>query len=209
MSDKRLAALASMVSLSDEISRPTEIKEPAQAVVETLSEKTEALQSILSKVEDVHLPEPDLNPPAPIHQQIQPPVEEEEEYDAEKEARSLVYTLTAIDQFVLNIAVLLKCRSSVGGSKGIAKMKSAITKEFAGEELTEEDKKLIARMKEYKSNMEALSGEMIVKPSEMNRLIEVATSWCEETKFKVGSGTAFWANYVGSLAERTTKIIMN
>lgn len=201
----RLAQLASAVSLADEIARPTEIKESISPVLESVKETVSSITDF-AREEEPTIP----NPPVP-NTEPKPPLieEEEEEYDAEKEARSLVYTLTAIDQFVLNIAVLLKCRHSAGGSKGITAMKTAITKEFAGEELTEEDRRLIARMKEYKANMEALSGEMLVKPEEMNRLIEVATSWCEETKFKVGSGTAFWANYVGSLAERTTKIIMN
>lgn len=200
----RLSQLASAVSLTDEIARPTEPKNPVTEIVKPIAETV----SLLSDIPEIPV-QPD---PAPAAQPVSPVPEyddDEEDYDPEKEARSLVYTLTAIDQFVLNIVVLLKCRSSVGGRKGIERMKEAITKEFSGEELTDEDKKLITRMKEYKANMEALSGAMIVKPDELNRLIEVATSWCSETKFKIGSGTAFWANYVGSLAERTTKIIMS
>lgn len=198
----RLAQLASAVSLADEIARPTEIKETIHPAIDHLKET-------LGNISDFS-PEPEIEYlTQPIKNQNPLVIEEEEEYDAEKSARSLIWTLSAIDQFVLNIAVLLKSRHSVGGSKAIEKMKLAITKEFAGEELTENDKKLIARMKEYKANMEALSGEMLIKPDEMEKLIKVATDWCEETKFKVGSGTALFANYFGSLAERTTKIIMN
>jgi hypothetical protein len=201
--NNRLAQLASAVSLADEIARPTEIKETVAPVVDIVKSVISTGSDFLE--EETPIPAPII----PIEQQNHPVIEEEEEYDAEKAARSLIYTLTAVDQLVLNIAVLLKSRYSVGGSKAIEKMKVAITKEFAGEELTDHDKKLIARMKEYKANMEALSGEMIIKPDEMKRLIEVATDWCEETKFKIGSGTALFANYVGTLVERTTKIIMN
>lgn len=201
-----LAKLASVVSLPDELAKPTELKTPA------ISDLLETANAISEEMEQFNEPTPE-----PVqHFETEPRVipireiqeEEEEPYDAEKEARSLVHTMHAIDQFVLNIAVMVKCRSAAGGSKGLEKMKTALTKEFSGEELTDNDRRLIARFKEYKSNMELLSGEMIIKPDELNRLIEVATDYCEESKIKVGTGTAFWTNYLGSLAGRVTKIVV-
>lgn len=199
-----LAKLASIVSLPSEVEKPTEIKSP---IAETLSIASE-ISAEMEQFKELNEPTPIAPVVEDLRPKTEPKIETEEPYDAEKEARSLVHTMHAIDQFVLSIAVLLKCRSAAGGSKGLEKMKTALTKEVVGEELTDNDRRLIARFKEYKSNMELLSGEMIIKPDELNRLISVATDYCEESKIKVGTGTAFWTNYFGSLAARVTKIIV-
>lgn len=195
-----LSALASSVSLADEISRPTEIKEAVSAIKETVSVVSESFEH------DFEIPSEPVNEIPTMRVVEDEPFEEE--YDAEKNARALVNTLVGIDQFILNIAVIARSRASVGGSKAIERMKKAMTKEVMGEELTEMDKRLIARMKEYKSNMEMLSGKMMIRPEFKDQLIQAATDYCRETQFKIGSGTAFWANYVSSFAERVTQIIV-
>lgn len=200
--ENNLQKLASIVSLPSEISVPTEIKTPISELLDTAHAIREDMKQF--EVEEVSKETP-LSLSRVEHEALK---ETEEDYDAEKEARSLVYTMHAIDQFVLSIAVLVKCRSAAGGSKGLEKMKTALTKEVVGEELTDNERRLIARFKEYKSNMELLSGEMIIKPDELKRLISVATDYCEESKIKIGTGTAFWTNYFGSLAARVTKIIV-
>lgn len=201
MENNVLSKLASVVSLPSEVSKPTELKNPISEMLDTAKAISEDLNQF---VEETSVQT--ATAPARQFASIEEP--EEEEYDAAKEARSLVHTMHAIDQFVLNIAVLMKCRKSAGGTKGLEKMKEALTKEVSGEELTENDKKLIVRFKEYKTNMELLSSEMIIKPEELNRLIEVATDYCEDSQIKIGAGTAFWTNYFGSLAARVTKIII-
>lgn len=201
MNNVNLSKLASIVSLPSEVSKATEIKNSVTNALETANAISEDMEQFLAQ-------EPE---PQPIQQeplfQTQQVVETIEDYDAEKEARSLVYTMAAIDQFALNIAVLVKCRMSAGGGRMLSKMKTALTKEISGTELTENDKLLIAKFKEYKANLEVLSGEVMIKTDEMNRLIEVATDYCESSQIKIGSGAAFWANYFGSLAGRVTKII--
>lgn len=195
----RLAQLASAVSLSDEVAVPTEIKETVAPIVERVVNETVGLLS--NATEEPLLPEPvpqPYLPPEPI-----------DDYDAEKEAESLVWTLNAIDGSVLNVVALLKCRSNAGGSKGIEKMKEALAKKATGVELTPEDTAQIAAMAEFRKNMDYLSGKMHVKPDEQARLVQVATAYCEETRFHMGSATAFWANYFGSLTGRITEIIIS
>ena len=202
-----LDQLASLVSLENEVAIPTESKSPLAQTLDTAQAIAADFEQFQPREETIPVAEP-VYQVSENHFAKLEHEEETEPYDAEKEARALVHTMHAIDQFVLNIAVLVKCRMSAGGSKGLEKMKAALTKEVIGEELTDHDKRLISRFKEYKSNMELLSGEMIIKPDELNRLIEVATDYCEDSKMKVGTGTAFWTNYFGSLAGRVTKIIM-
>ena len=203
MENNRLAQLASAVSLTSEVAQQTELKNPLTDVLKTAPESIPEMSQF--KTPEPTQVFPSVEPVPSRNEIIEDP---EEEYDPEKEARSLVHTMHAIDQFALNIAVLVKSNISAGGSKALAKMKEALTKEFSGEELTPADTKLIARFKEYKSNMALLSGEMVMKPDELARLIEVATDYCAETRIRVGSGTAFWTNYLGNLAGRITKIMM-
>lgn len=206
MNSSTLAKLASSVSLASEIAKPTELKNSVADILETAD----------SVVNDFRQFEPPAaqpaphEPPAPHTPSHSPVIDDpEEEYDAEKSARALVHTLHGFDQFILNIAVLVKCMKRAGGNKNLAKMKEAITREFSGEELSTTDQHLIAKFKEYKANMNLLSGEMIMKPEELAAMIEVATDYCEQTRIKIGPGTALLTNYLASIGTRITKLMMS
>lgn len=206
MNNKEITKLAESVLFSDIIAEVTERKE------ETSHQST---TPVLSPMDFFEKPL-DVEPPLEFQQQasaIQPapasaPVVEEEPYDAEKNARALVYTLSSIDSLLLNTASYFKARSVAGGAAQLRKMKAALTKEFTGAELSDHEKRLIERFKSFKANLELLSGEITPKPTDINRLITMATDYCEDTQFKMGSGAAFWAAYSGSLVERITKIIV-
>ncbi len=182
-------------SFRDEIAKATEIKDELKTGIESVG-----LNSF-DFMED--------NEPTPTDEPIEPtPVlPEEEPYDAEQNASSLVYMLTAIDSVGLSFAVQGKCRKNAGGSKALKKMKTALSKEIAGQELSEYDQTLIAKFKEYKSNMQLLTGEVLPGQDEIDRMIRAAIPYCEETKLKIGAGFAFWTGYVGSVTQRLTKIL--
>lgn len=133
--------------------------------------------------------------------------QEEEPYDAEANASSLVYTMNAIDSLLLSFAVNLKCRADAGGGKTLKKMKTVLTKELTGAELTEHEKLLKAKFEQYKANMKLLTDGIFPSQPEIDRLIQAAIPYCEETKLKMGSGFAFWTNYVGSVVTRASKIM--
>lgn len=185
-------------SFRDEIAMPTEFKaapNPLKQGIETIG---------LNAFDFDNEPEPII--PTQSFQDPEPVIEDD--YNAEENASSLVYTLTALDSLLLSFAVQLKCRSNVGGAKMISKMKSALQKEMIDGKLTDHDKVLIDKFKEYKSNMQLLSGEITPNKDEIQRLIDAAVPYCEQTKFKIGGGTSFWINYVASAIGRASKIMM-
>lgn len=190
-------------SFKDEIAKATQIKSELQNGIENVG------LNMFDFAEDI-----EQNPANEVLDiprdtiPFQEPKEHEEPYDAEANASSLVYTLTAIDSIVLSIAGQLKCRSAAGGGKTLKKMKAVLGKELSGKELTEHELLLKAKFEEYKSNIKLLSGEIIPAQSEIERLIASAIPYCEETKLKVGAGSAFWLSYIGNLAQRATKIAM-
>ncbi|MBI2258159.1 MAG: hypothetical protein HYU67_04580 [Flavobacteriia bacterium] len=143
--------------------------------------------------------------PIEKHEQV---VELIEEYDPQKNARSLVYTLTTFDSLVLNVIGTLQLRKKFGGSEILKKMKEALTKEIAGIKLSDEEIHLVKKFKEYETAINMLDRTMYPSKDTLNHLFEVGTDYCRDTHFKMGSGFAFWSAYGGSLIERVTKIIM-
>lgn len=144
--------------------------------------------------------------PFEVRRAVEEP-EEEEPYDAEANASSLVYTMNAIDSLLLSFAVNLKCRADAGGGKTLKKMKAVLTKELTGAELTEHEKLLKAKFEQYKANMKLLTEGIFPTQPEIDRLIKAAIPYCEETQLKMGSGFAFWTNYVGNVVTRASKIM--
>jgi hypothetical protein len=185
-------------SFRDEIAKATEFKEEIKEAISTASLNSFDFEEDIQPIEETII--------EPI-QQPQIVEEYEEPYDAESNATSLVYTLTAIDGLLLSFAVQFKCRSNAGGSRVIKKMKSALSKELSGEELSDYEKTLIAKFKEYKSNIQLLSGEVLPNQGEIDRMIKTAIPYCEETKFKIGKSFSFWTNYSGNLVQRLSKIL--
>lgn len=131
----------------------------------------------------------------------------EEEYDAEQNAESLVRMLGAVDGLILSFVANFACRQKAGGAKTLKKMKEVLTKELSGKELTDHEQLLKAKFMEYKENMKILAGEVLIGEDEIQNLIRAAIPYCQETKLKVGPGTAFWLTYVGNVTTRSTKIM--
>lgn len=136
-----------------------------------------------------------------------PPEEPEEDYDAEQNATSLVYLMSSVDTAILNGIGMLKVKAAAGGRKALSEMKDVLLKELSSVELTEDEKKLAAKFKEYKANLKLLEMEVPPSQNEIDRLIQMAIPYCENSKIKVGGGFAFWTGYAASLSQRIFKII--
>lgn len=209
---KNIQSIVNQVQFRDVLSIATEAKEEIQSAVVNLATNEKDFSTLHTAAEDLDDHE-EYDEPEETHiirkPRVVQEVEEEEEYDAEKNARALVHTLASIDSLVLSTAVVFKCRSAVGGKKGIAQMKKALEKELYDQELTEQDKKLIQRMKSYRENLRLLNESTFMPLTERERLTAMAIDYCETSKIKISSAGAFWANYAGSVVERVTKIIIS
>ena len=206
----QLTDLIDQVSFADEISRATEIK---GAIEKTMNTHFNGFNFASDNIQDQDLDQEQNRSEdfaRPTFVAVNPnnaPIEDEEPYDAEKNASSLVYMITALDSLVLTIGVNVKCRANAGGNKAIKKMKQVLTKEISGQELTDHDKLLKAKFQEYKTHMELLSKEVIPSDAEIERLIKAAVPYCEETQIKIGAGFAFWTSYGGALIARASKLL--
>lgn len=206
----QLTDLIDQVSFADEISRATEIK---GAIEKTMNTHFNGFNFASDNIQDQDLDQEQNRSEdfaRPTFVAVNPnntPIEDEEPYDAEANANSLVSMITAIDTLVLTMAVRLKSRSNAGGANALKKMKTVLTKEISGKELTDHDKLLIAKFHEYNANMKLLSQEVIPSGDEIERLVKVAIPYCEETKLQVGKGAAFWASYGSSLITRASKLL--
>jgi hypothetical protein len=135
------------------------------------------------------------------------PEPEDDDYDAEANAQSLVYLMSSLDTVILNGIGMWKVNAKAGGRKALSEMKEVLLKELASVELTDEEKTLMAKFKEYKANMKLLETETPPSQAEIDRLIQMAIPYCESSRIKVGGGFAFWTGYGASLASRIIKII--
>lgn len=134
--------------------------------------------------------------------------EEEDEYDAESNARSLVGGLLGLDTTIFSIIGVVKAKKSVGGKASIDKMKQAYVRKINGGEVTEEDQRLLDAFEVYKNDIAMLEQDYIPNQKRVEMLVKLAIPWCQESKIKVGSGMAFWANYTGYTVERVAKLLM-
>ncbi len=134
-------------------------------------------------------------------------LEEENTYDPQPNATSLVHGLQSLEQIVLNPIAFVKVRKDVGGKEVIDKMRKALTKEYSGKTLDDDDKRLLAGFESYKKNLEMLSDSLITSKKETEKMIEVAYGFCEETQFKAGKGMALAAAFTGSFVEKITRIL--
>jgi hypothetical protein len=135
-------------------------------------------------------------------------IEEEEPYDAEKNARSVVYGLQALDSLILVPLATLKVKNKAGGKKAIKAMQASYTKQMLGEELNEQDKRILEAFKTYKSDLEILQIDFIPNKQTTEEMIRLAMPWCEDNKIKFGSGMAFWMKYAANKVEQITKILL-
>lgn len=135
-------------------------------------------------------------------------IEEIEEYDAEKNAKSLVYGLQTLDAIILNPIAMIKVRHRAGGGKVMKKMRAAYLKKMNGETLTENDTNLIQALDEYEKKMRLLSDDFLPSERETQEMIKMAIPYCEANQIEFGPGLAFWGMYASNTIGKITKILM-
>lgn len=202
--------LANVVSISDIVSEATEVKP------ETINTVQQLAKDMFRETDFSRSPEPEPEPePEPYRGSPRPDPEydddedeDEEEYDAAENAHGLVHTLLAVDSIILSAVCVVKSRHNAGGGRVIKKMKAAYLKKMSGATLSDAEKNLMTAFETYKADMKLLSDRVTIKEKDTEKLIALATNYCQVTKFKTGPALAFWANYVGSLTERITQIII-
>jgi hypothetical protein len=134
--------------------------------------------------------------------------QQEEPYDAEKQARNLVNGLLVLDTAILNPIGMLKIRNNTGGSAVIKKMRKAYMKKMSGAELNDEEKNLYESFETFRNDLNMLSDELIPTDAHRKALMQVAIPYCEDTKINIKSGLVFWGMYTGSLVQKITKILI-
>lgn len=195
----RLDQLMNVVDITQVMSQETEVRRE-KANIEDDFEQQNDFEGSEESEDFAQQPQNKIIPSEPI--------EEEEPYDAEKNARAVVYGLQALDSMILVPIATIKTKKRAGGSKVIAAMRKAYEKQMSGEELNDNDKRLLAAFDKYKKDLEVLSMEYIPNKQTTDELIRLATPWCEDQKIKFSSGTAFWLTYAGIKAEQITKLLM-
>lgn len=200
MPNPRLDEIMNAPNLLDVIAQPTEEKNPNYS-------STIDLESNFSEDFDfdaIHQEQRETEQ----EQQAAAPVVPLQPYDAKKHATSLVNGLVVAETLVLSPIATVKARKSIGGNKVIKAMRAAYQKEFSGEELDDQEKRLVEKYKDYEAKMKMLSDDILPSDSIKKQLIDAAIPYMEEVRWEIGPGAGFWTMYVGSFASKVAKILM-
>lgn len=215
MNNPRLQKLYQSTDLGAILARPTELKPEVSGSSNDFEEslQTEELEDSNSEEIVSESNNFDFLPQKPENGRFsipEPTIEQpiEEPYDAERNARSLVYGLQAIDTPILTTIGVFKLRKSVGGKKVIDQMREAIVKEMEGEELTEKDQRLLKSFAVYEKKMQALQTTLLPDEAATNHLITMATDYCEESRINVSPALGFYSNYAGALVSKITTVLL-
>ena len=197
----RLSSLFETVNLSDVLAQETQ----------------EQISKVVDRASDFATDDPkdtafdtdfDFEPSPTVQETFHEPMEQEEPYDAEANARSLVYGIQAITTPILTTVGIVKVRQSIGGKKNIEQMRKAVAKEFSGEELSDTDKRLLEAYKAYENKMKLLSGTILPTEKETENLIRSGIHYCEESRIDVGKGLAFYSTVAGDFVSKITTLLL-
>jgi hypothetical protein len=200
MENSKLNSLLNLdiVSLADIIAEPTTQRSE--------SNLAEDFNEITNKTD--FEPEPIIEQVEPPEPQIDKKQVEAKPYDPEKNASAMVYGLQAIESIILTPLAIYKHRKTSGGKEVISAMRSAFDRTNLGEELDEKEQRLSDAYQQYKNEIKELSNDLSWSDEKTKNLIKMAIPYCEDKKFEMNSGTAFWMMYGADLAGKITKIIL-
>jgi hypothetical protein len=133
---------------------------------------------------------------------------EEEPYDAQQNAESLVYGLNALTAPLLTTASYLKLQQLSGGREFKKLVREAERNELMGKELSERDKKLLKSRDIFNKKLDQLSEACLASDKKIERQIRAAKPWCKKKRINVPEGLAFWGEFVSDQVESITKILM-
>lgn len=146
--------------------------------------------------------------PEPIAQQPIPPVKVEKPYNAHAAASSMVHSLDALEALIYGAVGGLRIKSNFGGKAGLKEMRTAVSKQYRGKELTKEDKTKIESFEKYREAMQMLKDDFIPTEKESDDMIKAAEVWMEEVQWNVGPGMGFISKYIGRQVKNITTLAL-
>lgn len=191
----------SATNLLDVIAEPTETKTPSPAVNTDIMASNFGADFDIEAIEEERQIENEAQEAATPIVPLQP-------YDAKKHATALVNGLFVVESLALTPIATIKARNSVGGTKAIKAMRNAYQKQFKGEDLDEQEKRLIENLKEFEAKMKLLSDEILPTDREKQNLINAAIPYMEEVRWEIGPGLGFWGMYASSTISKIATIFM-
>lgn len=208
-----IADTLSKVGLIDELSKPTIMKSPSVAPVETTAPIRPTDFSNLPDDEEQEdhkhvAPGPDqAKPETDLEEKEFEEEEQEEPYDPEAEAKKLVALCNAGNTLICSPIAVWKLKKNRGGAKMLDKMKQCWHKKGAGMKINEREEAMALQYESYLQDTKQLSGEILFQAHEIKAMEELALPYCRESKIKIHSGASFWTTYLGFQAQKVIKIL--
>lgn len=132
-----------------------------------------------------------------------PPPEnkEDDDYDPELEAEKRVEFMDSLMTIILSPAAQYFKLKGIGGKKQLNKMKIAYQKKLKGEELKEEDEKMIREFETYKKDLEILEGKIQISDEDKKLLKQVCVPMAKEHRIKTDSQAVFYTVFASILVK--------
>lgn len=133
-----------------------------------------------------------------------------EEYtleEAKENAEILVELLDTINTASLTPLARWKLRKKRGGKTALLKMQEIAEKSFSDEDLTEQEKSLLAKYNAYMRDKEQLEKDIPYTDEEKAKLVKSATSWLHRKKIRVSGDMSFWGEFAMIQGTRVLQIL--
>lgn len=139
----------------------------------------------------------------------EPLIEEKPYTDAEakENATILVELIDTVNTTALTPLARWKLRKKRGGKEAIHRMQAVVEKEFAGVELTEQEKKLLYQYKAYLKDKEELESAIPYTEPEKEQLIRSATAYLKTKKIRISGDLSFWGELAMIQGSRIMQIL--
>lgn len=128
--------------------------------------------------------------------------------EAQENAEILVELLDTINTVTLTPLARWRAAKKRGGKAAIKRMQSIAEKEYAGQELTESEKLLLARYNLYLKDKEEIENEIPYSDEEKERLTKSATTWIKTKNIRVNGGLSFWGEFAMIQGIRIMQVVI-
>lgn len=127
--------------------------------------------------------------------------------DAKEGAEILVDMIDTANTMIMTPLGRWKLAKKRGGKVGIARMQEIAEKNFAGTELSEQEKRLLYQYNAYLADKEQMEKDIPYTEEEKKRLIKSAIPMIKKMKWKVGGGGSFAMELVMIQGSRVMQIL--
>ena len=127
--------------------------------------------------------------------------------EAKENAEILVELLDTINTAALTPLARWKLRKKRGGKTALLKMQEIAEKSFSDEDLTEQEKSLLAKYNAYMRDKEQLEKDIPYTDEEKAKLVKSATSWLHRKKIRVSGDMSFWGEFAMIQGTRVLQIL--